>query len=126
LPPNVKGGREHAKKAEYDSQIAMLFLPMVELLADVSAAVVDIEGDHHEGEYGDYVEYSAVVVPYFEVEEQGYSEDLGEAAGGDFSRIGELYELEEDGDEVADGEAEEPGLQDVVDEAEGVDRLGEV
>jgi len=40
------------------------------MLTDISTAVVDVERDHHEWKYREYIDESAIVVPYFEIEEQ--------------------------------------------------------
>lgn len=58
--------------------------PVIEVFADVAAAVIDVEAEDEEGEDGEDVKETAVVVPDFEVVEEDYSYYFGNFAGGYF------------------------------------------
>lgn len=64
---DVCGGGEHEEEAADDGPIAIVHSPVIEVRADVSAAVVDILADYCHGEDRDDVEEAGVLVPDLEV-----------------------------------------------------------
>lgn len=112
---NVCSGGEHEGVATNDSPIAILKTPVVEVLTDIPATVVDV--DTYDGQRKDWtdVEQTWIVVPDFQIPHHQDTDCLHQSALSDWLRIGKMDEMQKHSDKVRDGKGKEEGLQEVVD-----------